>query len=374
MQYRPFGNTGIQISALGFGAMRLPKLTGEGPTVFDHPAGAALIRQAIDAGVNYLDTAPLYCEQESERIVGEALQDGYRGKVYLSTKLPDDGGDYDKARARLETSLERMRTDYIDFYHLWGISWKWFDTKETAEGPLKMALKAKEEGLIRHLSFSFHDEAENMFKLIDTGLFASVLCQYNMLDRANEEAMAYAHQKGLGVVVMGPVGGGKLGYPTPVVQSLLPGKVQSSPEIALRFVLSNPNVSCALSGMGTADMITENVHVASTAAPLTAEEQERVNRAMKENARLAQLYCTGCNYCMPCPAGVNIPLNFEMMNYHRVYEVTPYAREQYALIGVSPWMKGEKASACTGCGVCEEKCPQKLKIREQLAETAAVLG
>ncbi|MCL2544479.1 MAG: aldo/keto reductase [Clostridia bacterium] len=374
MQYRPFGNTGIQVSALGFGAMRLPKLDGEGQTGFDHPAGAALIRQAIDAGVNYLDTAPYYCEAESELIVGEALRDGYRDRVYLSTTLPGEDRGYDAARARLEASLERMQTEYIDFYHLWGISWERFDTQAMPEGQVKMALGAKEEGLIRHLSFSFHDEPASMFKLIDTGLFASVLVQYNMLDRANEEAIAYAHQKGLGVVVMGPVGGGRLGYPTPVVQSLLPGKVQSSPEIALRFVLSNPHVSCALSGMGTPDMITENARIASTAAALTAEERERVNRAMEENARLAQLYCTGCNYCMPCPAGVNIPLNFELMNYHRVYGVTPYARAQYAQIGVSPWMPGEKASACTGCGACEEKCPQKLKIREQLAETAAVLG
>jgi len=374
MQYRTFGNTGVQISALGFGAMRLPTLTGEGQEGFDHQAGVALIRQAIDAGINYLDTAPYYCEKESELILGEALRDGYRDKVYISTKLPHVEGGYDGCRAMLEASLERMQTDYIDFYHLWGINWKDFNTQDTADTSVKMALKAKEEGLIRHLSFSFHDDAKNMFKLIDTGLFASVLCQYNMLDRSNEEAIAYAHQKGLGVVVMGPVGGGRLGCPSPVVQSLLPGKVYSSAELALRFVLSNPNVSCALSGMGAPEMVTENAHIASTAAPLTAEEQERVNRAVEENERLAQLYCTGCNYCMPCPAGVNIPLNFEVMNYHRVYKITPYARSQYADIGVSPWMKGEKASACTGCGACEEKCPQKLKIREQLAETHAALG
>ncbi|MCL2811428.1 MAG: aldo/keto reductase [Clostridia bacterium] len=374
MQFKPFGNTGVKISTLGFGAMRLPKRSGEGQDGFDHQAGVALIRQAIDAGINYLDTAPYYCDKESELIVGEALRDGYRDKVYLSTKLPHVEGGYDGCRAMLESSLKRMQTDRIDFYHLWGINWKGFDNRATADGPVKMALKAKEEGLIRHLSFSFHDEAANMFKLIDTGLFASVLCQYNMLDRSNEEAIAYAHQKGLGVVAMGPVGGGRLGCPSPVVQSLLPGKAYSSAELALRFVLSNPNVDCALSGMGTPDMVAENVDIATNAAPLTAEEQERVNRAVEENHRLAELYCTGCDYCMPCPAGVNIPKNFEYMNYHRVYKITEFARESYAQIGVSPWIKGEKASACTGCGVCEEKCPQKIKIREQLAETAAVLG
>lgn len=374
MQYRPFGNTGIQISALGFGAMRLPMRTGEGQTVYDHEAGAALLRQGIDEGINYIDTAPFYCEAESELIVGKALQGGYRDKVYLSTKLPGDDRSYGAARARLENSLTRMQTGYIDFYHLWGIGWEKFETKIVPDGQVKMVLKAKEEGLIRHLSFSFHDSPENMIKLIDTGLFASVLCQYNLLDRSNEEAMAYAHEKGLGVVVMGPVGGGRLGCPSPVVQSLLPGKVQSSPEIALRFVLSNPNVSCALSGMGTPEMVTENAGIASTATALTPEEQERVQRSMEENKRRAQLYCTGCNYCMPCPAGVNIPLNFEIMNYHRIYEITEYAREQYGKIGSLPWLQGEKASACVGCGECEAKCPQHLKIRDQLAETAETLG
>ena len=373
VQYRKFGNTGIEISALGFGAMRLPKFEEE-EKGFDHEAGIALLRQGIDAGINYVDTAPFYCDKESELIVGKALQGGYRDKVYLSTKLPGDDRGCDKSRERLEASLTRMQTDHIDFYHLWGLTWERFETQADPEGQVRMALKAKEEGLIRHLSFSFHDKPENMIKLIDTGLFASVLCQYNLLDQSNAESMAHAHAKGLGVVVMGPIGGGRLGYPSQVVQSLLPGKIQSSPEIALRFVLSNPNVSCALSGMGSPAMVTENAHIASTATKLTEEEQAQVVRAMEENKRRAELYCTGCNYCMPCPVGVNIPLNFEAMNYHRVYELTEYARKQYAEIGVHPWKRGEKASACIGCGACEEKCPQHLHIREQLAETASTLG
>ncbi len=374
MQYRAFGETGLKISALGFGAMRLPHIDDDERKGFDHEAGAALIRQGIDAGINYLDTAPFYCAKESELIVGKALRDGYRDKVLLSTKLPGEDRGYDAARARLEASLERMGTDHIDFYHLWGIGWERFDTQAVPEGQVKMALRAKEEGLIRHLSFSFHDDPANMRKLIDTGLFASVLCQYNLLDRGNEEGMAYAREKGLGVVVMGPVGGGRLGYPSRAVREMLPGKVQSSPELALRFVLSNPNVSCALSGMGSQQMVEENLRVASTAAALTAEEKAQVVLAAEQNKKLADLYCTGCNYCMPCPAGVNIPLNFEIMNHHRVYDLTEYARKQYAAIGALPWLPGEKASACVGCGACEAKCPQHLKIRAQLAETAEALG
>jgi predicted aldo/keto reductase-like oxidoreductase len=173
---------------------------------------------------------------------------------------------------------------------------------------------------------------------------------------------------------MGPVGGGRLGLPSPAIRDLLPGKVRSSPELALRFVLSNPRVACALSGMSSMAQVEENAAVASNISPLAPEELERIAESVEENKRLSDLYCTGCNYCMPCPAGVNIPLNFQLMNYHRVYKITGYAREQYAMIGKFDWMKGKRADECTQCGECEPKCPQKLQIRDQLKETAAALA
>lgn len=376
MQYRKFGNTGIEISALGFGAMRLPeKQNSENDEEqFDHEQGVKVIHRAFELGVNYIDTAPYYCNKESEVIVGKALK-GWRNKVYLSTKNPienESGADFLK---RLESSLTKLDTDYIDFYHLWGISWKSYTEKiNVADGPLQALLKAKEEGLIKHLSFSFHDDAENMFKLIDTGHFETVLCQYNLLDRANEEAIAYAREKGLGTVIMGPLGGGRLGAPSDVIKALMKGKVSSTAEAAIRFVLANQNVSCALSGMGSIEMVEENARVASNEAQLSADEILTINASMEENKKLAELYCTGCNYCMPCPSGVNIPLCFEHMNLHKVYNITDYAREQYAQIGVSQWMKGEKADACNECGECEAKCPQKLPIIAQLKETHIALG
>jgi len=265
--------------------------------------------------------------------------------------------------------------DYIDFYHMWGINWDTYVNKiDVKNGPLQAAFKAREEGLIKHISFSFHDKPENMIKIIDTGNFETVLCQYNLLDRSNEEAIAYAKEKGLGVVVMGPVGGGRLGSPSEVIRNLLPGKVSSSPEVALRFVLSNPGVSCALSGMSTIEMVEENARIASNESPLSEAEVAAIKASMEENRRMAELYCTGCNYCMPCPQEVNIPLNFQLMNYHRVYGLTEHAREQYKKIGTVDWMKGKKAEECVECGLCEEKCPQKLKIREQLKETAKALA
>jgi predicted aldo/keto reductase-like oxidoreductase len=174
---------------------------------------------------------------------------------------------------------------------------------------------------------------------------------------------------------MGPVGGGRLGAPTEQIQKLLPGKVVSSAEIALRFVFSNPNVACAISGMSTLEQIEENVRIASNTEPLTADERERMLVMLEENKRLKELYCTGCNYCMPCPNDVNIPENFKYMNYHRIYGLTEYAKRYYKKLGEEGWwVKGQKAEKCIECGECEPKCPQKIPIIKQLKETAEVLG
>ena len=374
MQYRPFGRTGINISTLGFGAMRLPGNPVDGKTVYDEELGIQIIQRAFELGVNYVDTAPYYCDGESEVIVGKALK-GWRDKVYLSTKNPIEDSSGANWRERLEKSLRKLDTDHIDFYHMWGIDWETYEKSiDVPNGPLAEAFRAKEEGLIRHVSFSFHDVPESMIRLIDTGHFETVLCQYNLLDRANEQAIAHAHEKGLGVVVMGPVAGGRLGMPSAAIKNLLPGKINSSAEIALRFVMANQGVTCALSGMSSLAMVEENARVASNAAPLTPAELLQIENSMNENKKLADLYCTGCKYCMPCPFDVNIPLIFELMNEHRVYGLTEHAREQYAQIGKNEWMPGKNAEACTECGLCETKCPQSIEIRRQLKESHAALG
>lgn len=374
MQYRDFGNTGIKISLLGFGAMRLPMVNINGNDVVDEDRAIPIIHKAFELGVNYIDTAPGYCNKTSEIAVGKALK-GWRDKVYLSTKNPIEDASGDNWRKRLENSLKKLDVGYIDFYHMWGINWQTYVERiDVPNGPMEAAKKAKDEGLIKHISFSFHDKPENMIKIIDTGNFETVLCQYNLLDRANEEAIAYARAKGLGVVIMGPVGGGRLGEPSPQIQNLLPGKVKSTAEMALRFVMANPNVSCALSGMSSIEMVEENAQVASLPGILTDEERNIIAQMLEENKRLADLYCTGCNYCMPCPTGVNIPLNFQIMNYHRVYGLTEYAKSQYARIGVDQNMPGGKAEDCTECGTCMPLCPQSLDIIKQLRETAEALG
>ena len=384
MIYKPFGNTGISLSVLGFGGMRLPmrESDGKGRQLVDYEKAVPLLQSAFEKGINYVDTAPYYCHSDSETAVGMALK-GWRDKVYLSTKSPINDASGDTWRRHLEGSLKMLDTDYIDFYHMWGISLETFRNKiDVPDGPISAAHRALDEGLIKHLSFSYHDTPENMIPIIDSGYFSSVLCQYNLLDRSNEDAIAYAKSKGMGTVIMGPVGGGRLGAPSPQIQSMLGRKVESTAEMALRFVLGNPNVNIALSGMENIEMLTENAKVASIEGVLTAEELQKVQMMLEENIRLSELYCTGCKYCLPCPQEINIPLVFSNMNAHRVYGLTNHAREEYAKLKkpmadrTENWEKemGADASHCIECGQCESKCPQHLSIIQQLKDTHAAIG
>ena len=361
MEYAKLNN-GIEMPMAGIGTFLLTPDEAQ-----------ASVESALSCGYRLIDTANAYM---NEKAVGRAMKASglARGEIFLETKLWP--AFYEQADA-VERTLARLDTDYIDFYHMWGISLKTFvERLDTPDGPMARARKLRDAGVIRHISFSFHDAPENMIEIIrrGEGVFASVLCQYNLLDRANEDAIAYAHEQGLGVTIMGPVGGGRLGAPSKVIQDLLPGKVQSSAEMALRFVMNNRNVNIALSGMSSMDMVEENAAVASNMEPLTQEEEARIAASLEENRRLADLYCTGCNYCMPCPKGINIPEIFKMMNYHRVYGLTKFARDNYARIGKEPWLNFQNAAACVQCGACEKKCPQHLHIREQLRAAHEALG
>ena len=371
MEYVEFGNTGVKLSKLGFGAMRLPMTEVGDKKDVDYDKAVEMMRYGFKQGINYIDTAPYYCEKKSEIAVGRALK-GWRDQVYLSTKNPienESGADW---RKRLENSLEKLQTDYIDFYHMWGIDWETYQNKiDVEDGPLEAAFKAKEEGLINHLSFSFHDDPENLFKIIDTGYFESMLVQYNLLDRSNEAGIEYAKEQGLGVVVMGPVGGGRLASPSTKLKQIMP-EANSTVETALRFVMSNSNVDVTLSGMENIEMVKENIKVAANTDPLSESELESVQQMLDENKKLADLYCTGCEYCLPCPEEINIPKVFELMNYHRVYDLTEYAVKEYQKILADEEKVGPQN--CIECGACEEKCPQNIEIIKQLKQTVAALS
>jgi len=375
MQYRPFGKTGVNISALGFGCMRLPEIQQEdGSFVVDQEKTDEMLRRAYDLGVNYFDTALFYCHGNSEIAIGKALKP-IRDKVYISTKCPlervKEPADF---RKTLEESLRKLDTEYVDFYHFWGINQKAFDEKIVPMGLIEEAKKLKAEGMIRHISFSFHDKPEALKHIIDNAPeMESVLLQYNLLDRANEEMIQYAASKGVGVVVMGPVGGGRLAAPTELVKKLGSENLNTY-ELALRFVLGNPGVCCALSGMQTIDMVEKNAAVASLETPMTEKEWRDVGENLEKLQKFSELYCTGCAYCQPCPKGINIPRIFQAYTYLNVYGLKDLAKNTY-----QGYLKDEKnpgvtSDACINCGYCERKCPQHLKVRELLKKVEGVLG
>lgn len=376
MIYRKFGNTGEMISALGFGCMRFPEYEKDGKKFVDTEKTDEMIAEAYKLGVNYFDTAPYYCNKNSEAALGHGVK-AFRDKVLLSTKFPGEGAEQPGMyRRRLDSSLKNMDTDHVDFYHFWGINRKYFDEVMIPCGLLEEARKAKEEGLIRHISFSFHDDPSAIRHIIDSSEergvpMESMLVQYNLLDRSNEEMLTYAQQKGLGTVAMGPVGGGRLSAPTELYARLTGGASIPTYELAFKFVLGNPDLNCALSGMQTLDMVKQNAALASRAEGFSTEEWQQLGSAMEDLKKFSELYCTGCKYCQPCPAGIEIPAIFNMYTYHNVYGLTGHAQHMF-----NEYVKkgGKLHTDCKNCGFCEKKCPQHLQIRELLQKVEAVFS
>jgi hypothetical protein len=304
--------------------------------------------------------------------VGRAIRGVPRDRIYISTKNPIRNACGDCWRLRLELSLRKLDTDYIDFYHMWGIGWKTYLGRLTNEnGPLEAARKAKDEGLIRHLSFSTHDDPENVHKIIDTGQFESMLVQYNLLDRRYAECLQHAHEVGLGTAVMGPVGGGRLGTASEVISEATGSS--STAETALRFVWANPHVDVALSGMQNEQMVDENVATAERAEPLSPAEVERIDALVEENRKLLDLPCTGCRYCVPCPQGVAIPEIFQFYQWHEAFGLKEPSRNRYQGLGKGWQEKKKPATACVECGECEPKCPQNIPIIEKLKAAHEIL-
>jgi predicted aldo/keto reductase-like oxidoreductase len=358
--------------------MRLPMTLDE--QAVDRAQALPLFAEALAGGVNYVDSAVGYCNQDSQRCLGEALEAWFRAghgrdSVVVSTKNPH----YDKADKatwwqNLEDSLQRLRVQHLDVYHLHSLDLKNFT--EHVDGPdglYREMVKARDQKLIRFLAFSWHDPVpENILKVIETGLFDSMTVQYNLLSRTNEKALELAHAKGLGTVVMGPVGGGKLAVTRGPLGEGLPRGIATTPELALRFVLANPNVSVALSGMTCLADVRENLRTAALPVTLSAAERAEVEAAMARLKKLADLYCTGCRYCEPCPQGVPIADLFYLANLDRVYGSSEAARRSYAFIKKSRAAKGKPmAEGCVACGACEKKCPQKIPIIKQLKEVRA---
>jgi len=377
VKYRDFGKTGEKISQLGFGCMRFPQYKdADGKPHVDCDKTTDMLRRAYELGVNYFDTAPRYCDSLSEDALGRAVKP-FRDKILLSTKV--SVGDLKSAadyRRALEKSLKNLDTDHVDFYHFWGINRRCFDTEILPMGLLEEAQRCKEEGLLRHISFSFHDEPTAIKHIIDgaeeRGIpMESMLVQYNLLDRANEEMLTYAASHGLGTVAMGPVAGGRLAAPTDLYSKLTGKAPIATYELAFKFVLGNPSLNCALSGMETREMVEQNCALVSGDTGLSEEEWRDMGEAMENLKKFSDLYCTGCRYCQPCPAGIDIPYLFGNFTNYNVYGLKEHAKKMF-----HRYVDEGKHTLkdCKNCGFCEKHCPQHLQIREQLARVEKILG
>ncbi len=384
MLYREMKKTGDQLSILGFGCMRLPQKKGTpGDGRIDEERATALIRTAIDQGVNYLDTAYLYHLGASEPFLGKALADGYREKVYLATKLPywltDDRESMDRI---LHAQLQRLQTGRVDYYLLHGInehSWR----KLEALGVTDFLDRAKADGRIARAGFSFHGEEEAFPKIIDAYDWDCCQIQYNYLDenyQAGKNGLQYAAARDVGVIVMEPLRGGLLAKPPPseVEKIWNEAEVKRTPaEWALRWVWNQPEVTVVLSGMSDERQLQENLQIAAEGYPESLADRElrliqRVERAYRD---LMIAGCTGCQYCMPCPAGVDIPTCFEGYNYKYLYGDARWAKIFY-LIRVGGGLGDQppgRASQCTGCGQCVTRCPQKIPIPDLMQDITAEL-
>ncbi|HUT82953.1 MAG TPA: aldo/keto reductase [Candidatus Bathyarchaeia archaeon] len=382
MKNNVLGKTGIKTSILGFGCMRLPTIA-PGSEKIDHDIAIKIIRKGIDAGINYVDTAYNYHDYESEIVLGKALKDGYREKVTLATKCPiwDDekftkSEDLEKF---LDDSLKKLGVEYLDVYLLHAINKKRWDEKVLKLNLIDEGMKAKEKGKIKHLGFSFHDKPEVLKEILehpDSAKFDVMLIQYNLLDKQYEEMIQLAADKGLGIAVMGPIAGGRLaGNPPEDMQKFLTEGRTNFADLALRFVWSNPNISVALSGMGSEEMVDDNLTIAnSKQLELTEDEIKHTEEIISIIKEKTDNICTSCRYCEPCPNEVVISFIFRSLIMAQVYGDMERGKLYYSKIGEPDWPPGKQADACIECGECEPKCPQKIPIIDQLKKAHEILN
>ncbi|MCX6559553.1 MAG: aldo/keto reductase [Candidatus Aminicenantes bacterium] len=383
MLYRMLGRTGCEVSNLGFGCMRLPlKSAGAGA---EHPRLAdvdedrsiELIRSAVDQGVNYFDTAYSYHGGKSEAVLGRAVR-GMREKVLLTTKLPvwlvKTAESFDQL---LDEQLQRLGTSYLDFYLLHALnSDVWPRMIEL--GVFKFLDRIVADGRVRRVGFSFHDDAATFKKIVDAYGWDICLIHLNYLDRsyqAGQEGLKYAAAKGLGVVIMEPLRGGTLTNPIPAeveaVWNAAPKK-RSPAEWALTWLWDQPEVGTVISGMNSAAQLRENIEIAGRVTPrsLAAEEFAVIDKAAETYRGLFKIGCTNCGYCLPCPQGVDIPMNFKLYNDILLFHNVATSRMLYN--GFMP--SAERASSCIECGECEKLCPQQIPIMAELKNVDAALA
>lgn len=370
MQYRKFNNIKIDASLFGLGCMRFNG-AASGDSCIDEGKAISLIRQAIDGGVNYLDTAYIYLDKTSETVLGKALLDGYRDKVTIATKMPlDFVHDRASMEELFESELKKLQTDHIDYYLMHGINkGGWLKFKEI--GADKYFDELKKAGKIKYKCFSFHGPYEDFEYIIKDYDWDMVQIQYNFMDinnQAGEKGLKLARELGIPIVIMEGLLGGKLANAPSDVQKLYDGfSIKRSPvEWAFRWLGNHPEIMTILSGCNEAEQIEDNLRIFDSIKPgiMSAEELDLISKVRDAYNARTKIGCTGCRYCMPCPGGVDIPRVFAAWNEGSLYDIPVghnWNVSELKRLDMTP----EK---CLQCGACEKSCPQHLNIIDKLQE------
>jgi hypothetical protein len=360
---REIGNTGIRISIIGFGGMRFFHK--------DDETAVAAVRRAVDLGVNFFETGS-YGAGRSEVLLARALKGCVpREEVVLSNKAGQGAWGSGRAlRASLEESLEREQTPYFDVFNFWGVNTpEHMDQVLRPGGPLEALEKAREEGLVRLIGVTTHARPEWILDFCERHPWQVVILKEHMLYSRNQEVIARLGERGIGVVAMSPLAGGVIASPGGDVRAELEREGASAAVLGLRYLVANPHVTSAISGMTTPEEVEENVSAGATADPLSGAERRLVALIRKRTTELGEKFCTSCGYCQPCPREVNVPGIFRLWNLLRGYGAAGYARLEYQKLRERRhWadFPGTSAESCAGCGECEAKCPEGLPIVEDL--------
>ena len=373
MQYRPMGRTGVNVSALGFGLLRLPMLSNGKNVDFDQ--SVAMIHRAIEGGVNYIDTGRVYLGGQSEEVAGRALRGHWRSRVYVTSKAPwwimKAPEDFERL---FDESRRTIGTDVIDFYHIHMIMHRGWKEKVIPFKLIDKIMKLKDQGKIRFAGFSFHDRLQLFKEVVESAPWDFCLIQHNYLDYEYEAGCLgpkYAAANGMGLAVMKPVRTGFLANLPSSMRAALrsTGVEKPDTEWALDYLWDIPEVSVAVSGVGSMADVEANLRYASKAKPnmLTPDERKALGVAIRAFRRTpGHIDCTGCYQCIPCPHNVAIGYIFAYVyNNYLVHRDKKRALFDYT-VSMSPIQRGSPASACVNCGACLSKCPQKLNIPELL--------
>ena len=351
MEKRVLGNTGWEISVIGFGAIKLPRISRKKCT--------ALLNKAIDCGINFVDTAD--CYGDSEEKIGHALR-RRRHEFYLATKIDERDGP--GVARKLARSLRRLKTDWIDLVFFHDVRGSEYE-RIFGSGGLEALEKAREEGKILEIGISIHHSIPMMRKAIQSGVFSALMIAYSALDedRLAADLLGQANEMGVGLIAMKPFAGGRLAESPPLTRNSKILQRESLAQILLRYVLSNSNITCAIPGMMKMDELHENLQVGREPRELTLEE---IGELMEYVGEAGKGFCRNCGYCLPCPEKIPIPDIFRFEGYFLRYDLKQWAREQYGSLAV-------RADGCTECEQCMELCPYDVPIPRRLKEAHRIL-